>query len=280
MPTAKLNGYNIYYEEHGSGFPLVFCHEFAGDVRAWDAQVDYFSRRYRVITWNYRGYPPSDVPLDLADYSNDHLLADLKALLDHLGIRQAHVAGLSMGGNLAMNFAFTHPSYCRSAVVASAGTGTTDRARFEADVEKLTTNLLEHGWKVVAEDYASRPSRVQLQRKDPMGWERFKANLAAHSHIGSAMTQRGVQLARKTVYELQDRMRTIASPVLIVVGDEDEACIEPGLFMKQNILTSGLVMVPQTGHMVNLEEPALFNEMLAEFFAQVEHGKWHSRRPS
>jgi pimeloyl-ACP methyl ester carboxylesterase len=277
MPTARLNGADIYYEEHGEGFPLVFCHEFAGDCRSWDPQVDYFARRYRVITWNYRGYPPSAVPGDLSAYSNDQLIADLKSLLDHLGVRQAHVAGLSMGGNLAMNFAFTHPGYCRSAVIASAGTGTTGRQRFEEDVQRLVAALRRDGWPVVAQEYAMRASRMQLLRKNPQGWERFKLQLSQHSAEGSAFTQLGVQLARKTVFELQERIHTIACPALIVVGDEDEACIEPGLFMKREIPSAGLVMLPQAGHMVNLEEPAVFNAALAEFFAQVEHGKWHTR---
>jgi len=277
MPTTPINGIDIYYEEHGSGFPLVFCHEFAGDHRSWDPQVAYFSRRYRVITWNYRGYPPSGVPGDLSAYSNDQLIADLKGLLDHLGVTQAHVAGLSMGGNLAMNFAFTHPGYCRSAVIASAGSGTTDREHFEADVHHLVADLRTKGWPVVANDYAMRASRVQLLRKDPAGWETFHRNLSDHSAEGSAFTQLGVQLARKTVYQLRDQMRTISCPALIVVGDEDDACVEPGIFMKREIPTAGLVMMPQAGHMVNLEEPAAFNAALAEFFEQVEHGKWHRR---
>lgn len=277
MPTLTVNGVALYYEEHGTGFPLVFCHEFAGDCRSWDPQVAYFSRRYRVITWNYRGYPPSSVPEEREAYSNDHLIADLKALLDHLSIHQAHVAGLSMGGNLALNFAFTHPDRCRSAVVASAGTGTTDRARFEADVYRLVAALERDGWPAVADEYARRPSRVQLLRKDPMGWQRFRDQLAAHSSLGSARTQLGVQLARKTVYQLRDEIRTIRCPVLVVVGDEDTACIEPGLFIKQEVPTAGLLMFPQSGHMVNLEEPALFNAALAEFFGQVEHGRWARR---
>ncbi len=275
MPHAKLNGVDIYYEEHGSGFPLVFCHEFAGDYRSWDPQVAYFSRRYRVVTWNYRGYPPSAVPDDPSTYSNEHLISDLKALLDHISITRAHIAGLSMGGNLAMTFSVTHPEYCRSAVIASCGSGTTDRSRFEADVAELTERLIRDGMAAVAPEYAMRPSRLQLLRKDPMGFERFKSNLAEHSGLGSAYTQLGVQLKRRTVYQWEVEMRQSKVPSLIVVGDEDDACIEPGIFMKRHIPSAGLVMAPQTGHMVNLEEPAFFNAALSDFFAQVEAGKWH-----
>ena len=69
MPTAPVHGINLYYEVAGSGYPLIFCHEFAGDYRSWEPQVRYFARRYQVITYNARGYPPSDVPEDVSAYS-------------------------------------------------------------------------------------------------------------------------------------------------------------------------------------------------------------------
>ena len=82
MPLAPVNGIELYYEEHGSGFPLVFSHEFAGDYRSWNQQVNFFSRRYRVITYNARGYPPSDVPTSIDDYTQAQSVDDLKGLLD------------------------------------------------------------------------------------------------------------------------------------------------------------------------------------------------------
>src|SRR6266540_5830592 len=100
MPTARVTSageaVELYYEETGHGFPLIWCHEYGGDYRSWEPQVRYFSRRYRVITWNYRGYPPSEVPPDPAAYRNETLVEDLAALLRHLGIERAHVGGLSM----------------------------------------------------------------------------------------------------------------------------------------------------------------------------------------
>jgi pimeloyl-ACP methyl ester carboxylesterase len=96
MPSAKVNGVELAYQESGQGFPLVWCHEFAGSMESWEPQVHFFSRRYRVITYNARGYPPSEVPGDAAAYSQDHAVEDLYGLLRHLGIAQAHVGGLSM----------------------------------------------------------------------------------------------------------------------------------------------------------------------------------------
>ena len=104
MPTASVNGVAIYYEDTGRGFPLVWSHEFGGDHRSWEPQVRYFSRRYRVITYNHRGYPPSSVPKEALAYSQEQLVEDLRQLLRHLGVRLAHVGGCSMGANVALNF--------------------------------------------------------------------------------------------------------------------------------------------------------------------------------
>lgn len=98
MPKARVNGVNLFYEEVGRGTPLLFVHEFAGDYRSWRPQVEFFARRYRTITFNARGYPPSDVPEESSAYSQQHAVDDMKGLLDHLAIGKAHICGLSMGG--------------------------------------------------------------------------------------------------------------------------------------------------------------------------------------
>ena len=100
LPIAHVNGVDLAYEEYGQGFPLIWVHEFAGSMESWLPQVNFFSRRYRVIVYNARGYPPSTVPADVAAYSQDHAVEDLYELLKHLGIKQAHVGGLSMGGSV------------------------------------------------------------------------------------------------------------------------------------------------------------------------------------
>jgi len=104
MPEAQINGVKLYYEVTGHGFPIVFSHEFAGDHRSWDAQVSFFSRRYQVVTYNARGYPLSEVPGDPEAYSQEMCVEDFRGLLRHLGVQQAHIVGLSMGGNVALNF--------------------------------------------------------------------------------------------------------------------------------------------------------------------------------
>ena len=137
MPKALIDGVAIYYESHGEGFPLVLCHEFAGDYRSWEHQVGFFSRRYRVITYNARGYPPSDVPDDPDAYSQDRSVEDLKGLLDHLGIESAHIGGLSMGGSVTLHFGIRYPKMARSLIVAGTGTGSVDPDAFRLDHEQV-----------------------------------------------------------------------------------------------------------------------------------------------
>ena len=135
MPKAKVNGINLYYEEHGQGIPLVFVHEFAGEARSWDPQVGFFSRRYRTIAYNARGYPPSDVPEDPSAYSQRQAVDDIRGLLDALDIARAHVCGLSMGGYAALHFGLDYPERALSVVVAGCGYGSvqTDREQFRRD---------------------------------------------------------------------------------------------------------------------------------------------------
>ena len=120
---------------------------------------------------------------------------------------------------------------------------------------------------------------MQFLNKDPRGWQEFADRLAGHSAKGSANTLRGVQKERPSLWDLLSEIKRITLPVLIVAGDEDEACIEPGLLLKRNIPAAGLVLLPKTGHAVNLEEPEAFNRMLLEFLHAVEAGRWGPRDP-
>lgn len=277
MPKALVNGLNLFYETAGDGFPLVFCHEYAGDYRSWAPQVRFFSRRYRCITYSCRGYPPSDVPDRLEDYSQDLLIEDLRELLRVLAIDQAHIVGFSMGGSVVLNFAIRYPELCRSIVAAGAGSGSGSREQWERDIASVVELIARDGVQAFADVYASGPSRQPYKRKDPQGWQEFHDRLAEHSPVGQSLTIQGVQLARPTLYTLENELDDLEIPTLIVVGDEDEACLEPGLFLKRHIRSSGLALAPQTGHAVNLEEPVIFNSLLAEFFAMVEAGRWANR---
>ena len=271
----------LYYEETGAGTPVVFVHEFAGDVRSWEPQVRELARTYRCIAYNARGYPPSDVPDNVKFYSQDRARDDIRAVLDALKIDKAHIVGLSMGGFAVLHFGFTYPQRARSLVVAGCGYGAAPdkREQFAGEAETAARRFEEAGMAKAAEGYALGPTRVQFQNKDPRGWKEFADQLAEHSTEGSARTMRGVQKRRPSLYDLVDKMKTITAPTLIMTGDEDWQCLEPGLLMKRTIASAGLVVMPNAGHTINLEEPAAFNQHLADFFHTVNVGAWRNRDP-
>jgi pimeloyl-ACP methyl ester carboxylesterase len=275
-------GVRLYYEETGEGRPLVFVHEFAGDSRSWRPQVQFFARRYRVIAYNARGYPPSDVPDDPAAYSQDQATDDIRGVLDHLGIDRAHVVGLSMGGYATLHFGLRHPERALSLVVAGAGYGSVkaDRERFRQDAEHTARKMEEDGMAKSADFYAKGPTRVQFIDKDPVGWREFYDQLASGSARGHALTLRGVQMTRPSVLDLGDELEKLDVPTLVVTGDEDEPCLEPGIFMKRKIPTAGLVVLPKSGHTINLEEPDLFNRCVLDFLTAVDAGRWTRRNPA
>ena len=273
MPQATVNGLKITYAETGAGFPLVWCHEFAGSMESWAPQVSFFSPHYRVITYNARGYPPSHVPTDPHAYSQDRAVEDLYQLLRSLDIRQAYVGGLSMGGSTALHFGTQHPDIARALIVAATGTGSTDPVLFHQQCEAVARRI-ENGGMAAMQEYAAGPTRVQLRRKDPAAWEQFAQRFAAHSPVGSALTMRGVQAQRPSIFDCRDQLRALDLPTLIMAGDEDEPCLEPALFLKRNLPRAGLVLFPQSGHTINLEEPDRFNRAVLDFLTAVEAGAW------
>jgi pimeloyl-ACP methyl ester carboxylesterase len=282
MPHATTNDdVKLYFEETGAGDPVLFIHEFADDYRSWEPQIRHFSRRYRCIVYNARGFPPSDVPPSPSSYSQMRAVDDALAILDHLSIKKAHIVGLSMGGFCALHFGLNYPERAISLVVGGCGYGAQADKREQFRDEALTTadSFESVGMAKTAERYALGPTRVQYQNKDPRGWREFAEHLAEHSAKGSANTMRGVQAERPSLYELVDEMAKLAVPTLIISGDEDEPCLEPALLMKRIIPSAGLVFLPLTGHAVNLEEPDGFNRAVQEFFTAVEHDSWGPRDP-
>jgi pimeloyl-ACP methyl ester carboxylesterase len=282
MPTITADdGVTLYAEATGTGAPLLFIHEFAGDHRSWEPQVRFFSGGYRCITYAARGYPPSDVPDDGAAYSQERAVADAIAVLDGLGVDRAHVVGLSMGGFTALHLALRHPARIASTVVAGAGYGAQPERQeaFRAECEAIAIAFETEGAQRVATRYAVGPARVQFQNKNPRGWAEFAAALGEHSALGAALTMRGVQAARPSLYRLRDDLAGIHVPVLLVAGDEDEGCLETALMLKRTIGSSGLAILPRTGHTANLEEPEVFNRVVDRFLAAVERGAWRPRDP-
>jgi len=280
MPTLQArDGTRLYYEEAGSGTPILFVHEFGGDWRSWEPQMRYFTRRYRCITFSARGYLPSDVPTEPERYSQDIAVSDMVDVLDGLGIEKAHIVGLSMGGFATLHFGLHHADRSLSLVVAGAGYGAEKEHEdyFRNVSREVARCFEEQGAQTFSRTYATAASRIVFQLKDPRGWAEFATQLGEHSSQGSALTMRGVQAQRPSIYDLEPELSQMQVPLLVVVGDEDDHCIQPGVFLKKTVPASGLLVLPKTGHTLNLEEPALFNLFVSDFLATVEQAKWLPR---
>ena len=123
------------------------------------------------------------------------------------------------------------------------------------------------------------PSRIPFEVKDPRGYREFYDQFASHSAKGAPSTLRGYQAGRPPIYEFEGTSGRSRCPSLIICGDEDDACIEPSVYLKKHIATSGLAIFPKSGHTVNIEEPALFNQTLGDFLSTVDAGRWGTRDP-
>jgi pimeloyl-ACP methyl ester carboxylesterase len=269
----------LYYEIAGSGSPIVFVHEFGGNHWSWEPQMNFFPRRHLCLTYAARGYPPSDIPTDLHSYSQQRAVGDIFDVMDAAGIEKAHLVGLSMGGFAVLHAGLQRPERVISVCAAGAGYGAEKEfdTYFKDISEQVAVNFETQGAERFAQVYAEGASRVQFQEKDPRGWSLFAERLERHSSAGAANTMRGVQKQRPSLYDLEADFKAMKPPVLVMVGDEDDHCLQPGIFLKKTIPACGLAVLPKSGHTLNLEEPALFNQLLAEFIAEVEAGQWKIR---
>jgi pimeloyl-ACP methyl ester carboxylesterase len=287
MPTLRTDdGVNLYYEEAGSGTPIVFVHEFAGDHRSWEPQMRHFSRLHRCIAYNARGYPPSDVPEGAGRYLQERQRDDVVAVLNGLGIDRAHVVGCSMGAFATLHFGMQHATHAAAAralsltlVGVGSGAHPAIHRPWQRECVERAATIRRDGMAQLMASYGHGAARIQYLNKDPRGFAEFAQQLAAHSAIGSAFTMEGYQARRPSLYELTDQMAAIDVPTLVVSGDEDELCLEPSLLIKRTVPKAGLAIVPRTGHAVNLEEPLQFNCLLEEFLHRVSQGRWLARDP-
>ncbi len=277
--ATTTDNIRLYYEEAGSGTPIVFVHEFGGDWRSWEPQMRYFARRHRCLTFSARGFAPSDIPKNATAYSQRQAVNDILSVMDAANVDRAHIVGLSMGGFASLHFGLIAPDRALSLTVAGAGYGAEKQNEdyFRGLSREVAKQFETLGSETFAKTYSLGASRVQYQNKDPRGWQEFATQLGEHDSTGSANTMRGVQAERPSIYDLEADLKKMTVPTLIMVGDEDDHCLQPGIFMKKTIPASGLIVMPKTGHTLNLEEPERFNRDVAEFIATVEAGRWLAR---
>lgn len=280
MPIAEApDGVTLHFEDVGSGPAMVFVHEFGGDHRSWEPQLRDLSRSFRCITYAARGFPPSDVPTSKDSYSQAIAVSDLIAVMDASGIDRAHLIGNSMGGFTVLHAARLHSDRVLSATVAGCGYGAHPDAResFMNESGRIADAIEQDGPEGFARWYAVGPARVQYQNKDPRGHAEHARILADHDVVGAALTMRNVQRLRPSLYDLRDELAQVEVPTLLIAGDEDDGVLDTVLMLKRTMPAAALTVLPRTGHLSNLEEPARFNRLVRDLAHSVETGTWRPR---
>jgi pimeloyl-ACP methyl ester carboxylesterase len=285
MPQITTrDGTRLYYEETGTGTPVVFVHEYAGDYRTWEPQMRHFSRAHRCVTYSQRGYPPSDVPDDPAKYGQAIARDDVVALMDALKIDKAHVVGHSMGAYTALHVGIHYPKRCISVTAAGCGYGSSPDPKRVEEMREISREtgkgFAADGIEIAAARYADGPMRQAQKHKDPRGYAEFARMLGEHSALGHSLTMLNLQAKRPMLWEMEADLKKFSIPLLVIVGDEDDGCLDGSVFLKRTVPTAGLLVVPRSGHTITSEEPAAFNAALADLFAAAEAGRWLAHKPA
>jgi pimeloyl-ACP methyl ester carboxylesterase len=279
---ATSDGVALSVQILGRGEPVIFLHEFSGDLLSWAPQVETLSARYQCICFNARGYPPSQVPVSLDAYSQERAADDVADVMDALGVGSASIVGLSMGGFATLHVAIRHPTRARALVVAGCGYGAkpSDQAHHFTAMNREADHAESIGMPAYARELGDSPYAQPLRAKDEAAWHQFTRQLMAHSAQGMAMTLRSVLARRPSLWHLEPQLSRISQPVLLVIGDEDEPCIEPNLFLRRVLPDCALAVMPRTGHLINLEEPRNFNALIESYLGAVSDGSWNRIKAS
>lgn len=268
MPTAKINGINIYYESHGTGFPLVLAYGIGGNTTEWEPQIPVFSRSYRFIVWDPRGHAQSESPPNADQYTQEVFAQDLEGLLDHLRIDRAYVGGLSMGGGIATRFAILHPERVAALLIfdsfSSSGLETPPETRYmREEIIRLTET---EGMSAVAEfAMKNNPNISQTASLGNEQENRVRQMYLALDPVGYAHSTRMILNAVFSASLLEG----IEVPTLVMAGQEDGA-LPACHFIHEKIKGSKLVVIPEAGHLSNLDQPVAFNHAVLEYLASVD----------
>lgn len=264
MPTssgfAEVNGTRLYYETAGSGFPLVLIHGGLMDRRMWDGQIEPFGRDYRVIRYDVRGYDRSDKPRGRFSH-----IEDLYQLLKFLKVDKAHILGLSMGGQIAIDFALDHPGMTASLIpVASAMSGFPYRnaEKMESKYEAIFAAAREGQMDLAVERTLQLPFFVPV-KSDPSIREKMKIMIKANFMSWASSQAQYADWPEPSAYERIGRLR---APTLILVGDHDVSDIQAVADrLAAAVPGAKKVVIRDAGHHLNMENPEAFNRAVLEF---------------
>src|SRR5712691_10320277 len=269
MPYARTDdGVRIYYEEHGRGTPLVLAYGIGGNADLWDTNRDALAACHRLILWEPRGHARSGSPRDPAKYSFQRWVLDLKAVLDRLAVRKAHVGGLSLGGGIATRFALRFPARVRSLVV----TNSSSAAALPLSVENLVMRArsieitLTKGMDAMAEfAMAENPNVSERLALDPGAKAEFYEEYRQLTPIGYANALR----ALLAMDHITDELPRLRMPVLLIGGDRDPS-LGPMKVIHRKIRGSKLVVLSPASHFANRDQPDAWNRLVLDFLARVD----------
>ncbi|MBK6563443.1 MAG: alpha/beta fold hydrolase [Dehalococcoidia bacterium] len=251
MPTINRDGVNIYYEDHGTGPAILLSHGYSSTTRMWTGQVEALQDRYRIITWDMRGHGQSDSPDEPTAYSEAATVDDMAAILQHLGIENAVIGGLSLGGYMSLAFNLAHPSMVRALMLFDTGPG-------------YKNPVGREGWNVTA---MKRAHTFETRGLDALGAS-AEVRVSQHrSAQGLAHAARGMlaQFDSRIIESLEG----IAVPTLVLVGEDDQPFLGATDYMAKKIPGSKKVTIPAAGHAANLDQPAAFNAEVEKFLATL-----------
>lgn len=253
MPTAELNGNTLYYEDHGAGLPVVLMHGYGATSQMWAGQIAPLSEGHRLITFDMRAHGQTDSPDDPAAYSEAQIVADLAALLTKLGIEQAVIGGLSLGGYMTLGYNLAHPERVKALILCDTGPGYKNPKSRE-------------GWNQTA---FTRAQRFEERGLEALGRSaEVEASRAQHrSAAGLAHAARGMlaQFDARVIESLD----SIQAPTLIIVGANDTPFLAGSEYMAKKIPNARLSVIPDAGHAANIDQPEAFNAAVLGFLAEL-----------
>jgi len=269
MPYLRTDDrVRLYYEEHGRGTPLVLAYGIGGNVEMWDVNVPDLAAHHRLILWEPRGHARSDSPADPARYSFHRWALDLEAVLEHLGIRRAHVGGLSLGAGIATRFALRFPSRVRSLVVTNSSSASGLPLSWQNIVMRARSIeiTLTQGLDAMAE-YAmtANPNVAERLALDPGAKAEFYAEYRRLTPIGYANSLR----ALIAMDHITDQLPRLRMPVLLVGGDRDPSLL-PMRVMRRKIRGAKLVVLSPASHFANRDQPEAWNRAVLDFLARCD----------
>jgi pimeloyl-ACP methyl ester carboxylesterase len=269
MPYLRTDDrVRIYYEEHGAGTPLVLAYGIGGNVKMWDVNVPGLARRHRLVLWEPRGHARSDSPEDPAKYSFRRWALDLKAVLDHLGLRRAHVGGLSLGAGIATRFALAFPGRVRSLVVTNSSSASGLPLSWQNVVMRARSIeiTLTRGMDAMAEfAMAENPNVSERLALDPGAKAEFYEEYRQLAPIGYANALR----ALLAMDHITDELPRLRMPVLLIGGDRDPS-LGPMKVIHRKIRGSKLVVLSPASHFANRDQPDAWNRLVLDFLAKVD----------